>query len=135
MTQRVNQFNLTTIRRTEGEIENLVRQGNVKCHTVAVRDRFGDYGLVGLMITGKEAGTLLVDTMLLSCRALGRGVEHRMMAFMEDMAAAEGLDYLYLRYVATKKNVPIRDFVKSVAGNYENKWMTAFCMKSPVGLR
>ena len=50
-----------------------------------MRDRFGDYGLVGVMIFRREGDVLLVDTFLLSCRALGRRVEHRMKEHLEEM--------------------------------------------------
>ena len=78
LTQRTNQFNFTTIRRTDREIERLAESG-LECRVVEVGDRFGDYGLVGVMIFGGEGNTLFIDTFLLSCRVLGRGVEHRMM--------------------------------------------------------
>jgi FkbH-like protein len=73
LTQRTNQFNFTTIRRNDGEIRRLAESG-LECRAVEVRDRFGDYGLVGVMIFGGCGAALEVDTFLLSCRALGRGV-------------------------------------------------------------
>ncbi len=74
LTQRTNQMNVSTIRRSEAEI------GRLDCLAVTVRDRFGDYGLTGVMIVREQGDTLVADTFLLSCRALGRGVEHRMVA-------------------------------------------------------
>ena len=80
LTQRTNQFNLTTVRRTEAEVQALAG-GDV--YTAEVSDRFGDYGLVGVVICRQRARRVLyVDTFLLSCRVLGRGVEHRVAAFL-----------------------------------------------------
>ena len=75
LTQRTNQFNASTIRRTEGEVQRLLANGTLECRVVEVRDRFGDYGLVGLVFFAARAEALVIDTLLLSCRALGRGVE------------------------------------------------------------
>ncbi len=72
LTQRTNQFNFTTIRRTEAEIRPLAASG-LECLRVRVADRFGDYGLVGVLIFGETTDAVVLDTMLLSCRALGRG--------------------------------------------------------------
>ena len=85
LTQRTNQFNVTTIRRSEAGLQSLL-QGGPKGLAVRVRDRFGDYGLVGAMIFSAASDALVVDTFLLSCRALGRGVEHRMLARLGEIA-------------------------------------------------
>ncbi|MFC1505217.1 HAD-IIIC family phosphatase [Thermodesulfobacteriota bacterium] len=131
MTQRVNQFNLTTIRRTESEIEKILLTDGMSCHGVNVSDKFGDYGFVGLIITKRKEKVLFVDTLLLSCRALGRGVEHRMISFIGKMAMEEDLEYIMLKYVATKKNIPIRDFLKSIATKYRKKTETSVSYKLP----
>ncbi len=87
LTQRTNQFNFTTIRRNDGEILQLSESG-LECRVVEVSDRFGDYGLVGVMIFGVRDDSLEVDTFLLSCRVLGRGVEHRMVNELGKFARA-----------------------------------------------
>jgi FkbH-like protein len=115
LTQRTNQFNLTTIRRTQQEIQSLIDAG-YECFTVDVADRFGDYGLVGVLLVKPESDALEVDTFLLSCRALGRGVEHRMLAFLGQNAASRGLHQVTLRYSPTAKNLPAKQFLDSVGG-------------------
>ena len=85
LTQRTNQFNFTTVRRNDGEIRRLGESG-LECRAVEVSDRFGDYGLVGVMIFGARGEALEVDTFLLSCRVLGRGVEHRMLNELGEIA-------------------------------------------------
>jgi FkbH-like protein len=86
LTQRTNQMNATCLRRTAVEIERVA--GEV--WTVTVSDRFGSYGLVGVLVFAVEGATLLVDTFLLSCRAVGRGVEHRMVARLGEIAMERG---------------------------------------------
>ncbi len=72
---RTNQFNMSTKRRDVNELNILLKQG-YHCYIVNVADRFGDYGLVGVVILRME-DELIVDTFLLSCRVLGRGIEHK----------------------------------------------------------
>ena len=116
LTQRTNQFNLTTVRRTEAEIRALLDSGQWQCFTAEVSDRFGDYGLVGVMIVGAQDARLAVDTFLLSCRALGRGVEHRMLTYLGELAAKRGLAHVNLELRTTPKNLPARQFVESLGG-------------------
>ena len=78
LTQRTNQFNFTTIRRSEAEIQKLCQSEELERLVVEVSDRFGDYGLVGVIMFRTNGKALEVDTFLLSCRVLGRGVEHQM---------------------------------------------------------
>jgi FkbH-like protein len=118
MTQRTNQFNFTTVRRTEPEL-NALLSGGYECVTVDVSDRFGAYGIVGLLIWWTAQDALEVDTFLLSCRALGRGVEHRMLAFLAAKAVERGITTVRVRALPTGKNQPARQFVRDVAASYE----------------
>lgn len=118
LTFRVNQFNFTTLRRTEVELLELVREGVLNALLVKVSDRFGDYGLVGLILYGWATDSLDVDTLLLSCRALGRGVEHRIISELAQMAKAKGLAGVSLPLTATLKNRPARDFLNMEFASY-----------------
>jgi len=114
LTQRTNQFNLSGIRRTELEIRDLPAAWD--CLVVTVEDRFGSYGQVGVVI-GVPAGTALrLETFLLSCRALGRGVEHRILAHVGALASARGLRTVELDYVPTSRNQPAADFLRDLSG-------------------
>jgi FkbH-like protein len=117
LTQRTNQFNFTTVRRTESEIRALPTNGFTLLR-VKVRDRFGDYGLVGLIITEVASDVLRVDTFLLSCRVLGRGVEHAMVRRLGELAKQHGLGQVGLEYLPTPKNEPARAFAESVAAKF-----------------
>ena len=91
LTMRTNQMNFTSVRRNEGEIQTLLCSQGYECLTVNVEDRFGSYGLTGVMLFRTTGDALIVDTFLLSCRALGRGVEHRMLARLGEIAKERGL--------------------------------------------
>lgn len=115
LTQRTNQFNFTTIRRTEADIRAL----GYDCVTIDVVDRFGSYGLVGLMIFRQTPEALVIDTFLLSCRVLGRGVEHRMLAWLGEEAGRRGLTKVIARIEITKKNKPAQQFLHAVGQDVE----------------
>jgi FkbH-like protein len=119
LSQRTNQFNCTTIRRSEGEIQELCLAGDKTCLVVEVRDRFGDYGLVGVMIFAANPEAIAVDTFLLSCRALGRGVERRMLARLGEIARAKGLGRVDVPYVPTPRNRPALDFLQKVGKRFK----------------
>jgi FkbH-like protein len=118
LTQRTNQFNLTTRRRSEAELRALSEKG-YQSLAVHVRDRFGDYGLVGLVVYFQRGDELVVDTMLLSCRVLGRCVEHTMLRELGKKARELGLAAVALGFAATERNAPARAFVESVGSPVE----------------
>lgn len=113
LTQRTNQFNTTTIRRTEGEVRALL-EGPTRCSTVRVSDRFGDYGLVGVAVHEVRRGRLWVDALMLSCRVLGRGVEHAVMRELGGVARRAGVLDIAVAAVATERNEPALAFLKEV---------------------
>lgn len=116
LTQRTNQFNFTTIRYSENELEQHCSRGEASCVVVHLRDRFGDYGLVGAMIFSRRPGLLNVENMLLSCRALGRRVEHHMLSYLGRMARHEAIDKIRIHFASTPKNKPAREFLESLGG-------------------
>ncbi len=119
LTQRTNQFNATTIRRSEAEIQQFCQEG--KCLVVEVSDRFGDYGLVGVILFKIDSDVLKVDTFLLSCRVLGRGVEHRMLAKLGEIAAEQGLNQVDFPYIPSSKNQPLLNFVEAVGSQFQQE--------------
>ena len=120
LTQRTNQFNVTTIRRTEAQIQQLPESG-LECRVVEVNDRFGDYGLVGVMIFGAQCNALKVDTFLLSCRVLNRGVEHRMLSELGKIALERELSAVVVTLVSTKKNQPAANFLESTGALFSEE--------------
>jgi FkbH-like protein len=119
LTTRTNQMNMSSVRRTEGEIAAIPAL-DAECLTVHVSDRFGDYGLTGVVIfqcaSGALTGTLTVDTFLLSCRILGRGVEHRMVARLGEIAQQRSLGRVEIPFVPSPRNRPAALFLESIGG-------------------
>jgi len=113
LTQRTNQFNLSTIRRQEDEIQALTGKYGNTCWVIEVSDRFGDYGLVGVVITREEEDYLFIDTFLLSCRVLGRGVEDAILVGLRRYCDDKGIKTLQAEYYPTPKNKPIHQFMES----------------------
>ena len=110
LTQKTNQFNLTTRRYTEQQVAEMAAQSDCQVLAIKVKDRFGDHGLVGVAITRDEADTCEIDTFLLSCRVIGRSVETALLAHIAQMAAARNRRRLLGKFLPTKKNAPARDF-------------------------
>lgn len=117
LTQRTSQLNLAGIRRTAGEVARLPDDGR-ECLVVDVSDRFGAYGLVGVLIFAAGPAALTVDTFLLSCRALGRGVEHRMLAHLGTLARDRGATEVTLAYTPAPRNAPAVEFLSSLGGRW-----------------
>jgi len=123
LTQRTNQFNFTTIRRTENQIRQLAQDDKYQVLTVKVSDKFGDYGLVGVVVLQRWAATLNIDSFMLSCRVLGRGVEHKILAEIGTIAANQGIATVTVLFNNSKKNLPARQFLEQcgiVKGEQKN---------------
>lgn len=114
MTQRTNQFNFTTIRRSEAELRDLCLNGSATCWVIEVKDRFGDYGIVSTVIFQIIDNTLWIDTMLLSCRALGRGVERHIFVKLGEYARSHDATKVVAKFIATARNQPAINFLESI---------------------
>jgi FkbH-like protein len=134
LTQRTNQFNSTSIRLSETEIQQLCLLQNFKCLTINVKDRFGDYGLVGVIIFKVESDAIEVNSFLLSCRVLGRGVEHRMLAKLGEIAKTHQVNFVKIHYVPTVKNQPVLSFLESVGTQFKEQSDEKLCFTFPVQL-
>ncbi len=103
LTFRTSQFNFTTIWRSASEIRDFLKRGNAGCLVVRVADRFGDYGLVGVVMYETEADRLKLDTFLLSCRVLSRGVEHTVLSRIGQRALSSGKRFVELTCLPTER--------------------------------
>ena len=111
LTQRTNQFNLSLKRRTVEEVQGLGADHRVL--VLKARDRFGDYGLVGACILRQAAGGVCeIDTLLMSCRVLGRGVEDAFLHAMAKAAAEDGAGTLVAPFVEGPRNQLCKEFLK-----------------------
>jgi FkbH-like protein len=110
LTQRTNQFNSSLKRRTVEEVRALSHDAEVL--VVKARDRFGDYGLTGLAIMRQDSAPDVceVDTLLMSCRVLGRGVEDAFLHAMAETAAERGARILRARFTPGPRNQQVREF-------------------------
>jgi FkbH-like protein len=110
LTQKTNQFNLTTRRYTEQQLAEKLAQPDWHAFSIAVRDRFGDNGVVGASILHRLRGIWEIDTFLLSCRVIGRTVETAFLSCLVGFARSQGAEQLQGWFLATRKNVPAKDF-------------------------
>jgi FkbH-like protein len=104
LTQKTNQFNLTTQRYTEEEIALAMEQGRV--YSLSVKDRFGDNGLTGVCIWKSN----VIEVLLLSCRILGRGIEYAFMDYIVTNLFFNNKTMLMAKYVKSAKNIQTKDF-------------------------
>ena len=116
LTARTNQFNANPQARDAAQLRALAAQDRPGCGlwTVHVEDRFGAYGLTGAVGYRVEGRQLTVETLLLSCRVLGRGVEHRIVQRLGEAAAQAGCETVVIRYVESGRNEPALTFLATV---------------------
>jgi FkbH-like protein len=107
---KTNQFNLTTRRRSAAEVEEFAAAPGGQAIVVRVRDRFGDAGVVGLALARNRGDACCIDSLLLSCRVIGRGIETAMLAQLGEVALRNGAKRLVGEFIATKKNAPCASF-------------------------
>ncbi len=110
LTQKTNQFNLTTKRYSEDDIKNFAENDNSDVICLRLKDRFGDSGIVGVCILKYENEVSFFDTFLLSCRVLGRGVEDVFLNEALKLAVKHDCEIAVGEYIATAKNSQVRDF-------------------------
>ena len=135
LTQRTNQFNTTTIRRSEADLQSFLERDGSFCLAVEVSDRFGHYGLVGVVLATVKAGSsLYVDSFLLSCRVLGRGVEHRIVAELGEIAAKHGCETVDFLFAATAKNAPALTLLRAIGGAFETDRGDSTVFSLPCGV-
>ena len=109
-TQKTNQFNLTTKRYTEADIERLMEEEASDVIYVKLSDKFGDSGIVGTCILRYDGIKAIFDTFLLSCRVIGRGVEDAFIARALKLAKNRGCTLVIGEYCATGKNKQVEFF-------------------------
>ncbi|HEY1952398.1 MAG TPA: HAD-IIIC family phosphatase [Gemmatimonadaceae bacterium] len=110
LTQKTNQFNLTTRRYTEDDIRRLEESGSAEVLYLRLRDKVADLGIIGVAITRYEGTVAEIDTLLLSCRALGRGAEQALVGEILRDARSRGATEIRASYIPTAKNAQVREF-------------------------
>jgi len=114
LTQRTNQFNTSGVRRTTAAFGSLIQSGEKQALLVGARDRFGDYGDVGLAIYSIGERRLTIETLLMSCRVLGKGVEHQLIAEIGNNAKRLGTDEVVIPFTPSERNLPAKNFLDGI---------------------
>jgi FkbH-like protein len=109
---KTNQFNLTTRRHSGDDVMRLLASPNAIGLTLRVEDRFGDHGLIGVLIAvpaDDDPGVLTVDSSLMSCRVIGRTVEEFFIGELLERARELGFRTIRGEYIPTKKNALVSE--------------------------
>lgn len=110
LSHRSNQFNLRTVRYSEADIKMIANSENHFTFAFTLEDKFGDNGLICVIILQKENDqTLFIDTLFMSCRILKRGMEHFVLNTITAFAKENGFTDLKGQYIQTTKNEMVRD--------------------------
>ncbi len=115
LSQRSNQFNLRTVRYTEADIEALGQDPDVIDLSFTLEDKFGDNGLIAVIIMKKQdEETLFIDTWFMSCRVLKRGMEDFTLNTMVEAAREKGYKRIVGEYLPTPKNKMVENHYPSL---------------------
>jgi FkbH-like protein len=110
LTQRSNQFNLRTVRYTETEIAKIAESDKYITLSFSLKDNFGDHGLISVVILEKrDDDTLFIETWLMSCRVLRRGMEEFIINKIIDTADKNSFKSVIGEYIKTPKNAMVSD--------------------------
>lgn len=121
LTQKTNQFNLTTRRYSEQDIRLYCENPSWKIYTLAVKDKFGDYGLTGVLIIKTEDKKGIIDTFLMSCRILGKRLEDVFLNYaINQLEAKKNIIQWSAGYIPAKKNQQVENFWDDIGFTYMN---------------
>ena len=126
LSQRSNQFNLRTVRYTDGEIAALGASDKHACFSFTLEDKFGDNGLICVVILEKkDADTLFVNTWFMSCRVLKRGMENFTLNTIVEYAKEYGFKRIIGEYILTLKNGMVKEHYPNLgfAPLAEHQWV------------
>jgi FkbH-like protein len=136
--QKTNQFNLTTRRHREADLRRFMDAPDAFTLSFSLADVLGDSGLVGLaVVTGIDAGEAEVDTLLMSCRVIGRRAETAFLRALLDAAARRGVRHLRASYEPTARNGlvagfwPRHGFAETAPGRYERDLLDGPAIEAP----
>jgi len=115
LTQKTNQFNMTTRRYTEADIERFIEDDGHFIFNFDYKDKFGEEGIVGAAIVKRQETSAFLDTFLLSCRVIGRNVEYVFLYQILDYLKIHNLQGITAEFRPTKKNVVAEKFYKNIA--------------------
>ena len=114
LTQRSNQFNLRTVRYSEEEVAAIAADERFITRYYTLSDRFGEHGLIAVVILEKREDCLFVNEWLMSCRVLKRGMEQFIADSIISAARQAGFDKVRGEYIPTAKNAMVKDLYQSM---------------------
>lgn len=121
LSQKTNQFNMTTIRYSEEEIKALMDRKDYTVISAKVSDKFGDSGLTSVMIVKENADIYDVQAFLMSCRIIGRRIEYSLMDYLIKKAKKHKIKEVAARFIETSKNIPSKNFYKDYGFEFEGE--------------
>lgn len=123
LTQRSNQFNLRTKRYTEKEVEQISTSEKHVCMSFTLNDKFGEHGLIALIIAERQSSNnLFIDTWLMSCRVLKRGMESFVLNKIVEKARELGCEKVIGEYIPTSKNNIVANHYKDLGFEQSGKY-------------
>jgi FkbH-like protein len=114
MTEKTNQFNVDKTPFSEEQIRSFVQGAGRRVFHARLSDKFGDYGIVLLAVAELRGKTWHIPSLLMSCRAFGRGVEHAFLSTIAKRAREAGAEQLTIAFTPSSKNIPAREFIDAV---------------------
>ena len=113
--QRTNQLNATLKRLDGGSLRQRAEQGDAySIYTARLRDRFGDYGMIGVCVVAKQPKQVQIEELAFSCRAMGRSVEHALLSRILTDAQGAGAERVSIDVSATDRNAKMQEILKEV---------------------
>ena len=122
LTLKTNQFNLTTKRYQEEDILKFSSDNNMIVGCAQIEDKFGDNGITNAFIIEKNDKEWKIDTFLLSCRIIGRGIEDAIISYILKEAKNQGIKKIRADFIPTKKNNPAEAFLPNYGFKKENEY-------------
>jgi len=128
---KTNQFNLTTKRYQEEEIKDFVEDKKMIVGCSEVEDKFGENGITNVFIIKTKPNEWVIDTFLLSCRIMGRGIEEGIIGKILEIAKGRGIEKITATFIPTEKNKPAENFLKNYGFEKEGEnWI--FLLKNKI---
>lgn len=115
LSQRTNQFNICPNAISDIEFNQRIRHQSATCLMIHVSDKFGDYGLVGVVVYDVQDKILLIKSFFLSCRILGREIEYQIMHHLAHLAEKNNINEVRLFFKVTERNIPAIKFIQHLA--------------------
>ncbi len=120
LTQKTNQFNVTTKRYSSEDIRLMLYSSQYRVFVAAVEDKFGDNGMVAVIILHIDLHKVTMDSFLMSCRVMGRQIEDQLLEYIEKEMHQIGYSEMITNYFPTAKNMPVKELFERLGYDIVN---------------